>query len=121
LQHKEYYTYVAESDLLHDFNDMAKAGAVIVSGSQAHQPHGMAFDNGAFIHYGLGNLFFDQYNYCPGYACNYAFIDRHVFYDGRYINTELLTTKFTDLAHSRPMTPEERANFLQLIFEASEW
>jgi poly-gamma-glutamate capsule biosynthesis protein CapA/YwtB (metallophosphatase superfamily) len=35
---------------------------VIVSGSQAHQPHGFEFYNGSLIHYGLGNLFFDQYN-----------------------------------------------------------
>jgi poly-gamma-glutamate synthesis protein (capsule biosynthesis protein) len=62
-QHNEYYTYEAQPDLVRDFKRVAQAGAVIVSGSQAHQPHGMAFEQDSFLHYGLGNLFFDQYRY----------------------------------------------------------
>ena len=120
-QHKEYYTYTAQPDLVHDFGLLAEAGAAIVSGSQAHQPHGMAFENGGFLHYGLGNLFFDQMNYCAGHACNDAFIDRHIFYDGRYISTELVPITFVDLARPRLMTPEERAEFLKIIFSASGW
>jgi poly-gamma-glutamate synthesis protein (capsule biosynthesis protein) len=104
-----------------DFRSMAKAGAVIVSGSQAHQPQGMEFSKGAFIHYGLGNLFFDQYHYCTDNACDDAFIDRHVFYDGRYIGTDLITIVFEDYARPRPMTDEERARLLETVFAASEW
>jgi poly-gamma-glutamate synthesis protein (capsule biosynthesis protein) len=121
LQHKEYYTYKAEPDLVRDFSLLAEAGASIVSGSQAHQAHGMAFNNNSFVHYGLGNLFFDQYNYCADYACNYAFIDRHVFYEQRHVSTELITIRFVDLAKSRLMTSEERVRFLQTIFDASGW
>ena len=45
----------------------ADAGAVIVSGSQSHVPLQMEFYKGAFIHYGLGNLFFGQMgNQPPG-------------------------------------------------------
>jgi hypothetical protein len=120
-QHREYYTYNTEPILSNDFGQVASAGASIVSGSQAHQPHGFAFDNSAFIHYGLGNLFFDQYHFCADYACDNAFIDRHVFYDGQYISTELITIRFVDAARSRLMTPEERANFLEIIFKASGW
>jgi poly-gamma-glutamate synthesis protein (capsule biosynthesis protein) len=98
---------------------MAEAGAVIVSGSQAHQPQGMEFLNGAFIHYGLGTLFFDQYGLCP--ACEQGLIDRHVFYDGRYISTELLPIQFIDYARSRPMTFEEANSLLQALFFASGW
>ncbi|MCC6568310.1 MAG: CapA family protein, partial [Anaerolineales bacterium] len=43
-----------------DFRLMADSGASIVSGSQAHYPQMMEFYDDAFIHYGLGNLFFDQ-------------------------------------------------------------
>nr|HMN61973.1 hypothetical protein [Anaerolinea sp.] len=50
-----------------------------------------------------------------------AFIDRHVFYDGRYIGTELLTIRFVDYARSRPMTPAERQALLQIVFDASRW
>ena len=52
-QHNEYYTYLAQPDQQADFRQFAEAGAVIVSGSQAHQPQGMEFLNGTFIHYGL--------------------------------------------------------------------
>jgi len=120
-QHKEYYSYQAQPDLVRDFGRVAAAGAAVVSGSQSHQPHGMAFENGAFIHYGLGNLFFDQYHYCANFACDNGFIDWHIFYDGRYLGVELIPIHFIDLARPRLMTPAERAAFLELIFEASDW
>lgn len=120
-QHFEYYTYLPHPRLVEDFQGMAEAGALIVSGSQAHQPHGMEIIGETFIHYGLGNLFFDQYGYCPDLACNDAFIDRHVFYDGRYIATELVPIKFIDWARPRLMTEEEREHFLEIIFTASGW
>jgi len=120
-QHREYYTYTTEPILAEDFGLVAAAGATIVSGSQAHQPHGFAFENGSFIHYGLGNLFFDQYHYCVDYACDDAFIDRHVFYAGQYISTELITIHFVDFARPRLMTPDERERFLEIIFKASGW
>ena len=104
-----------------DFQSMAEAGAVIVSGSQAHQPLNFEFDAGGLIHYGLGNLFFDQYHYYPTPITDRAFLDRHVFYDGRYLGVELLTIQFVDLARSRPTTPEERLDLLQAIFKGSGW
>ena len=118
-QHHEYYTYAAQPDQLRDFRQMAEAGAVIVSGSQAHQPQSMEFLNGSFIHYGLGNLFFDQYGLCA--ACRQGLIDQHVFYDGRYISTELLPIEFVDYARSRPMTSEEADDLFQTLFVASGW
>ena len=122
-QHFEYYTYSPQPDQIADFGRLARAGAVIVSGSQAHQPQGMAFENSqgadAFIHYGLGNLFFDQYDLSP--ACRQAFIDRHVFYNGRYLGVELLPILFEDYARARPMTPAETDELLQSVFSASGW
>jgi poly-gamma-glutamate synthesis protein (capsule biosynthesis protein) len=79
----------------------------------------MEFLNGALIHYGLGNLFFDQYTLCP--ACGQGLIDRHVFYNGRYISTELLPIQFVDYARPRPMTPEEANSLFQALFSASGW
>ncbi len=119
IQHFEYYTYVPQPKLITDFHKVAEAGALIVSGSQAHQPHGMEFYAGAFIHYGLGNLFFDQYHF--GLPTGHAFIDRHVFYDGRYLGTELLGIRFVDFARPRPVTEEERQELLRRAFEASLW
>jgi DNA polymerase III sliding clamp (beta) subunit (PCNA family) len=54
-------------------------------------------------------------------ACNEGFIDRHVFYDNHHISTELITIRFIDMARPRLMTPEERTNFLNVIFQVSGW
>jgi len=100
------------------FQSAVESGAIIVSGSQAHQPMGFEFYNDGFIHYGLGNLFFDQMQ-----SDNHRreFLDRHVFYDGRHISTELLTAYLENYAQPRPMTEEERADLLGDIFKASGW
>ena len=118
-QHIEYYAYTASPYLVTDFQKVAEAGATIVSGSQAHQPHAFEFYKGAFLHYGLGNLFFDQYN--EGAAQRQAFIDRYVIYDGKVISLDLISIEFVDMARSRLMTTEERQQLLETVFAASGW
>jgi poly-gamma-glutamate synthesis protein (capsule biosynthesis protein) len=118
-QHYEYYTYVPQDPAKMDFRPMAEAGAVIVSGSQAHQAHGMEFHSGGLIMYGLGNLFFDQYGFTED--TRQALIARHVFYDGRHISTEIITIYFVDWAKPRFATPAERLVLLQNVFSASGW
>ena len=127
-QYKEGYSPQVMPWQEYDFRQMAAAGAVIVSGSQSHVPMKMEFYDGTFIHYGLGNLFFGQMaNQPPGPglplqpAERYEFIDRHVFYDGRYLGTELLTAMLEDYARPRPMTPDERSAFLTAYFGYSGW
>jgi hypothetical protein len=100
------------------FRKAVDAGAVIVSGSQAHQPLGMEFYHDGFIHYGLGNLFFDQ---MQTLAMREEFLDRHVFYAGRHISTQLLTGMLENYAQPRPMTTDEREMFLEEMFQASGW
>ena len=100
------------------FRAAADAGAAIVQGSQAHQPQSFEFWNGTFIHYGLGNLFFDQ---MASASVRQEFLDRHVIYDGRHISTELLTTYLEDFSQPQPMTAEDRAEFLEALFAASGW
>jgi len=129
LQYFESYHYTPTPGELADFLPLADAGAVIVSGSQAHYPQGMKFEGETFIHFGLGNLFFDQmYLPVPGTAedaempgTRKEFIDRHVFYDGQYIGTELLTAMLEDFAKPRPMTAKERRELLKSAFEFSPW
>jgi poly-gamma-glutamate synthesis protein (capsule biosynthesis protein) len=118
-QHFEYYTYTAQPNQTRDADRMIKAGAVIVSGSQAHQPQAFEFLQGSLTHHGLGNLFFDQLDVSE--ATRQGFIDLHVFYDGRYISTELVTIYFIDYARARLMNPQERTNLLQAVFSASGW
>ncbi len=117
-QHWEVDQYQPVSSLIADFRAVAEAGAAIVSGSQAHWPQGFDFHAGAFIHYGLGNLFFDQVH---GIGYRQTFLDRHVFYDGRHVSTELLTAMIEDYARPRPMTLEERRELLRSTFAVSEW
>jgi len=119
-QHYESYAPTPTTEQARDFRMMADAGALIVSGSQAHYAQMMEFYNGAFIHYGLGNLFFDQMD-IPVKGTRREFLDRHVFYDGRYISAELLTAMLEDFARPRPMTSSERLDFLTYIFAASGW
>jgi poly-gamma-glutamate synthesis protein (capsule biosynthesis protein) len=86
----------------------------------------MEFRGDTFIHFGLGNLFFDQMTYelSDGSVIDETrreFIDRHVFYDGKYISTELLTAMLEDFSRPRPMNERERAQFLSEYFAYSGW
>lgn len=123
MQYYEDYSNDASSQMRADFRRMAEAGAVIVNGSQAHRPKEMEILDGVLLHYGLGNLFFDQMSVTVN-GVEYTqtrneFIQRHIFYDGRYISTELLTAVLEDWAKPRPMTLEERQVFLSEIFSVS--
>jgi poly-gamma-glutamate synthesis protein (capsule biosynthesis protein) len=110
--------------MIEDFQSLVDAGAVVVNGSQAHTPKIMALYKDGFIHYGLGNLFFDQMEvyYGETYMPNTRdeFIDRLVFYDNQLVSVELLTAELEDYARPRPMTQAERDAFLSRIFKAVE-
>lgn len=123
-QYFETYRHWVEEFERQDFRKPADAGAVIVSGSQAHHPMAMEFYNDSFIHYGLGNLFFDQMwvdTVTIPEGTRKEFIDRHVFYNGKHISTEVLTAYLEDYAQPRPMSPSERYDFLKAIFTAAGW
>jgi hypothetical protein len=118
-QHNESEWYVPPpAQGIPDFKRMARAGAVVVSGSQSHFPQTMTFVEDSFIHYGLGNLFFDQ---MEPKTIRQAFLDRHYFYDGRYLGVELLTTMLEDHSRPRPMTTTEREKLLRTVFDFSDW
>ena len=118
LQYIEHYRYDPPADQIAAFGELAAAGAAAVSGSQGHHAQGFAFENGAFIHYGLGNLFFDQMDML---ATRQSFVDTYVIYDGRLLSVELWTGLIENWARPRLMTPEERADLLQTVFTASGW
>ncbi len=120
LQDLEGYSMMPMSWVRDNFIQMADAGADIVSGSQAHFPQGFEFTGNTFIHYGLGNLFFDQMDF-PVTGTRREFLDRYIIYDGRLISIEILTAMLEDYAQPRPMTEGERQQFLQEYFTASGW
>jgi hypothetical protein len=126
MQHEEVDSFFPIALQLYDFRRLSDAGASIVSGSQAHHPQGIEIAGSKFIHYGLGNLFFDQWHlarYNPDQHINKdkAFIDFHYIYDGSYINTRLIPLQFIDNARPRVMTEEEEDLLLEDFFEASKW
>ena len=122
-QWNESYDARPSPQQMDDFRLMADSGASIVSGSQAHYAQMMEFYDEAFIHYGLGNLFFDQMgdqDWMPR-GIRREFLDRYVIYDGRLISVELITAMLEDYSRPRLMTDGERVGFLQEYFTHSGW
>jgi poly-gamma-glutamate synthesis protein (capsule biosynthesis protein) len=122
-QWNESYDSYPNPQQIRDFQLMADSGASIVSGSQAHYAQMMEFYNSSFIHYGLGNLFFDQMgdqDWMPK-GIRRLFFDRYVIYDGKLISVELITGMLEDYSRPRLMTEQERAGFLQEYFFYSGW
>lgn len=114
-QHNEFNTFRATQQMRDDFWQMANAGAVIVSGSQAHYPQGIDFVNSSFIHYGLGNFLFDQmYTYW-----GMATIDVHYFYGNQYINIHQYPIINENFGQPRLMNEEEAALLLDKIYASS--
>jgi hypothetical protein len=118
LQYVELPRYTPSEQQRIDFEALATAGADIVSGSQAHQPMGFSFKSGSFIHFGVGNLFFDQMDYVEN---RQMFADKYILYQGQLTSVELFTGMMEDYSQPRPMTPEERTDFLKLIFTENGW
>ena len=119
LQYYEIYSRTPSDHQEANFRRLSDAGAVVISGSQAHYAQTMVPMKDRFIHYGLGNLFFDQMDR-PITGTRQEFLDRYVFYDGRLIQVELKTALLMDYAQPRLMTDEERYDFLNEIFSCAE-
>ncbi len=118
LQYQEYYAYQPAPDQRRDFRALLAAGAIAVSGSQGHHAQGFDFLDGGFIHYGLGNLFFDQMEMA---GTRQTFVDTYTFYEGRLLNVSLWTGLIEAYCCPREMTPAEREGLLRTVFAASGW
>ena len=121
LQYYEFYHYAATPQQKVDFLALVEAGATAVSGSQAHHAQGFALPRAypdRFIHYGPGNLFFDQMQML---GTRQAFVATYVVMNGRLLSVKLWTGLIENYARPRPMTAEERAAALQSVFQASDW
>ncbi len=117
-QYYEFYHYPPTPKQESDFKALIDAGATAVSGSQGHHAQGFSFHKDGFIHYGLGNLFFDQMDML---GTRQTFVDTYTFYDNQLINVDLWTGLIEDFSRPRLMTEEERAEALQAVFSASGW
>lgn len=114
----EAYMSRADNSQAYGFQKAVDAGADVVSGSQAHQPQGFQFYNGGFLHFGPGNLFFDQ---MWSQATREEFVVVYTVYEGRLLSVELKTALLEDYSQPRPMTMLERRDFLERMFDVSRW
>ncbi len=118
IQYDEYYQYDVPVDQVKYFHKFADMGANLVMGSQAHWPQGFAFTDQTFIHYGIGNLFFDQMDQL---GTRQMFADKIIIYNGNHLSTVLFSGLLENYSRPRPMTPDERIALLQAVFRASGW
>ncbi len=116
LQYYETYEYLPYYQQIVDFRTFADLGPVYLQGSQAHQPQTMEFYGDTFIHYGMGNTFFDQMWSEP---TRQGFINRLIFYDNRLVSIEMRTVLNEEFGRPRPMTERERRAFLEMMFDLS--
>ncbi len=117
VQYLEIEDYKPSAKQVSDFQGLADLGADVVLGTQAHKPQTLDFYGArtgqeAFIHYGLGNLFFDQ----PFWGNSRFFMDELYIYNAHLLNVDLFTGIIDDLARPRPMTTDEQTNFFAFMF-----
>jgi len=113
IQYAEYNQAQPIERQIYHFELVADLGADVVLGTQAHQPQTFDFYGDAFIHYGLGNLYFDQ----TGAAQVQFFMDEVIVYDGAVRSVVVYPGVIEGLARPRWMTPAERETFLSDFLE----
>jgi poly-gamma-glutamate capsule biosynthesis protein CapA/YwtB (metallophosphatase superfamily) len=118
LQAEETYDYKPSGNNQIEFRAVMASGADVVTGVQAHHPQAveLSADGRRIILYGLGNLFFDQ---MFDLGVRQGLIARHTIYEGRLLQTELLTTMLEDYVQPRWATPAERTQILDSVLAAS--
>jgi len=116
MQYQEFEAFVPTEQQRIDYQTVADWGADIVVGTAEHKPMTFEFyatrrGEQAFIHYGLGNLFFDQ----PFWGNMRFFMDTLYIYDGRFLTVELFPGIIDDFARPRLLDGEEQFNFLHYM------
>ncbi len=112
------YSYETARSQAADFARLIDAGADVASGSQGHSVQGFGLRGSGFMHYGVGNLFFDQ---MQARNLRENLIDRYLVYDNKLLGVELLTTIRDEAALPRKMTLDERRGLLKTLFDLSYW
>ena len=116
LQFREFSGFKPTERHIHDYQAYAEWGADVVIGTAQHQP--MSIDlyptrrgETAYIHYGLGNLFFDQ----EIWGQRRFFMDTLYIHDGRLLGVELFPGIIDDRARPRLLDGADGFNFLHFM------
>ena len=117
IQYREFENFTPMERHQVDYRTFAEWGADVVVGTAEHKPMTFEFyptrrGETAFIHYGLGNLFFDQLPW----GNRRFFLDTLYIYDGRLLTVEIYPGIIDDRARPRLLTGEDRFNFLHFMF-----
>lgn len=117
VQHREFEQYVPTDAQRVDFRRLANLGADVVMGTAPHKPQTYEFyatsrGQAALLHYGMGNLYFDQ----PFWGNMRFFMNTLLIYEGRLITVDVFPGIIEGNARPRLMTPDERENFLFFMF-----
>jgi poly-gamma-glutamate synthesis protein (capsule biosynthesis protein) len=108
IQHEEVYVEDPPDVLVKDLREVAESGPAFVMGSQAHCPHPWEVHHGAYVHYGPGNFYFDQF----WHPVRDAAQDRLYFLGGTLLTVGHLYTRIEERGRPRIMTEPERTGFL---------
>ena len=117
VQYREFENFTPQPGQVFDFKTFAEWGADIVIGTAEHKPMTFEFyptqrGETAFIHYGLGNLFFDQL----GWGNQRFFLDTLYIYGGRLLAVEIYPGIIENRARPRLLSGDDRFNFLHFMF-----
>ena len=117
VQYREFERFTPTSSQQFDYRTFAEWGADVVIGTAEHKPMTFEFyptgrGETAIIHYGLGNLFFDQLSW----GNRRFLLDTLYVYDGRLLSVELFPGIIDERARPRLLTGEDRFNFLHFMF-----
>ncbi|MCY3915961.1 MAG: CapA family protein [Chloroflexi bacterium] len=117
VHYREFETYQPMHQQRLDYQTYAEWGADIVIGTAEHKPMTFEFyqtrrGETAFIHYGLGNLFFDQLPW----GNRRFFLDTLYIYEGDLLTVELFPGIIDDRARPRLLAGEDLYNFLHFMF-----
>ena len=99
------------------FRQVAKAGADMVIGTQAHQPQTYEIYDGTPIYYGLGNQYFEQTRW-PG--TERGIILTHYFADGKLLQTKLSPTVYDKTLQTRLMDNDDASYLLKRLNTARQ-
>ena len=116
VQYQEYESYTPTAQQQSDYSAFAEMGADIVVGTAEHKPMTFEFyhtrrGETAFIHYGLGNLYFDQ----TFWGNMRFFMDTLYVYDGNLLAVELFPGIIEGQARPRLLDGEDQYNFLHFM------
>jgi poly-gamma-glutamate synthesis protein (capsule biosynthesis protein) len=119
VQYQEFDLFRPPGTQMVDFRDLSDWGASVVIGTQAHTPqtfefHPAQWGGDTFIHYGVGNLYFDQTGFQQDFILDQLFI-----YQNKLITVDLFPGRIANWGRPQLLEEPDRTFFLRVILSQS--